>query len=154
MSLVEEYVVVPRYFILFSFFLCRARRFSKILKNDSFRGIKETIVKYIFYSKIGNLGIQGIKEQRSPLAEALRPELGKFKNQTILINVRGSGRTTIFTPQLKLCKFKNLATLLNTIQGIEERRSALKLCVPKLVNSKISQFRESKNEETQSSLSN
>lgn len=135
MSLVEEYVVVPRYFTLFSFFLCRARRFSKILKNDSFRGIKETIVKYIFYSKIGNLGIQGIKEQRSPLAEALRPELGKFKNQTILINVRGSGRTTIFTPQLKLCKFKNLATLLNTIQGIEERRSALKLCVPKLVNS-------------------
>lgn len=88
MSLVEEYVVVPRYFTLFSFFLCRSRRFSKILKNDSFRGIKETIVKYIFYSKIGNLGIQGIKEQRSPLAEALRPELGKLKNQTILINVR------------------------------------------------------------------
>lgn len=80
--------VVPRHFILFFFFLCRARRFSKILKNDSFRGIKETIVKYIFYSKIGNLGIQGIKEQRSPLAEALRPELGKLKNQTILINVR------------------------------------------------------------------
>ena len=64
-------------------------------------------------------------------------QFDKFKNQTILINtrLRESKNEHLHSP--KLGKFKNLATPLNIIQGIEERRSWLKLYVPKFVNSKI-----------------